>query len=222
MQSLLEVDSVLKSFWQKKVLTDISLSCRSGEVIGLMGRNGSGKSTLLKIIFGTLQADNCFIRIDSCVYRSPYTTKGLVNYLPQDSFLPKHLTVEEVTKLFTPARSEEILKDPLLEIVRKTRIGSLSGGECRFLEILLILDSGSKFILLDEPYNGLSPLMIDRVKTLIREKSSKSGIILTDHDYHNILDIASRILLLFDGGIKRIKTLEDLALWGYIHQSKSE
>lgn len=216
MESLLEIDSVLKSFGQRRVLTDISLRCQPGDVIGLLGRNGSGKSTFLKILFGTLMANNRFIRINSTIYDKPYLGKGLINYLHQDAFLPSNLSVKKVINLFLPEKSELLLSDPLIGNLRNTRIKVLSGGEGRYLEIRLILEAGARFILLDEPFNGLSPLMIDRVKELIIARSVDTGIILTDHDYRNVLDIANRYYLLYDGGIRLIKEREELIRWGYL------
>jgi len=216
MEAILEVDSVLKSYGERRVLTDISLSCRTGEIIGLMGRNGSGKSTLLRILFGTLRSDNHFIRINSVFCPKPYLAKGLMNYLPQDAFLPRNLTVRKATELFLPERAGSLLADSLINKVSDCKIGVLSGGEGRYLEIRLILESGAQFILLDEPYNGLSPLMIERVKELIVARSADAGIILTDHDYRNVLDVASRNYILYDGGIRPVRGREELVGWGYL------
>ncbi|MFA5817535.1 MAG: ATP-binding cassette domain-containing protein [Bacteroidales bacterium] len=216
MEQLLEIDSVLKSFGKIRVLTDISLNCRQGDIIGLLGRNGSGKSTLLKILFGTLAADNRFIRINSKYRPQPYKEKGLINYLHQDSFLPGNLSINQIINLFLPDKTQLLLDDPLITGSSHTRIKFLSGGECRYLEIRLILESGSQFILLDEPFNGISPLMIERIKKMIQARSLDTGIILTDHDYHNVLDISNRNFLLKDGGIKMIKGRNELVQLGYL------
>jgi lipopolysaccharide export system ATP-binding protein len=216
MEAFLEVDSILKSFGQRRVLTDISLSCHTVDIIGLLGRNGSGKSTFLKILFGTLHADNQFIRIDSAICPKPYLVKGLVKYLPQHSFLPRNLTVRKAIDLFIPDKSDILLGDPLISKVVDNKIGVLSGGEGRYLEIRLILESGAKFILLDEPFNGISPLMVHGVKELIAARSADAGIILTDHDYRNVLDVARRFILLYDGGMKVIRDPEELVKWGYL------
>ena len=133
MEAILEADSVLKSYGERRVLTDISLSCRTGDVIGLLGRNGSGKSTFLRILFGTLRSDNHFIRINSKVCPRPYLTKGLMNYLPQDSFIPRSLTIRKAVDLFLPEKAETILTDPLIRKVVNNKVGVLSGGEGRYL-----------------------------------------------------------------------------------------
>ena len=100
MPNLLEIDSVVKSFDLHVVLTDIYLKCQTGDIIGMLGRNGTGKSTLMKILFGTLSADRAFIRIDGKVYDQPYKTINEICYLPQDSFLPKHMTIEKTIELY--------------------------------------------------------------------------------------------------------------------------
>jgi len=217
MSSHLEVDSIRKSFGDKQILTDISLKCQPGDIIGLLGRNGTGKSTLLKIIFGTLYTDYKFIRIDDEVLTQPFKTKNSIAYLPQDNFLPKNITVNKVVEIYSDDFDQKkFLEDDVLSKVTETKIGNLSGGESRYLEVKLLLNLDSIFVLLDEPFNGISPLHIELIKAMILNKSSKKGIVLTDHDYRNVLDIANKYYLLFDGGLKSVKTKQDLIDLGYV------
>ncbi len=217
MVNTLEIDSVIKSFADKQVLTDIYLKCSTGDIIGLIGRNGSGKSTLFKILFGTLAAERKFIRMNGQVMNSPYTVPDTIGYLPQHEFLPKQLTIEKVVQLFLGKPTVEIFfNDDNLIKLRKSKVSNLSGGELRYVEIKLLLNSKAKFILLDEPFNGISPLMIETIKPLIVEASHTKGIMLTDHDYRNVMDVANSYRLLFDGGLKQIKDEKDLRSWGYI------
>jgi ABC-type multidrug transport system ATPase subunit len=217
MSSLLEVDSIRKEFGTNQVLTDISLRCQTGDIIGLLGRNGSGKSTLLKIIFGTLHTDYKFIRINGSILSQPFATKNTIAYLCQDNFLPKNLSVRQVVKIYSDDLDyKEFLEDEVLSKVLQTKIRNLSGGESRYLEVKLLLNLDTLFILLDEPFNGISPLHIDLIKKMITDKSLKKGIILTDHDYRNVLDVANKYFLLFDGGLKPVKTKQDLIDWGYV------
>jgi len=217
MSKILEVDSVRKSFWTNQVLTDVYLRCETGDILGLLGRNGSGKSTLLKIIFGTLYTDYKHIRINGLVLDQPYKTKKMVSFLNQDNFLPKNLTIKQIVNLYSNHLDPAIfLYDIVLSNVLDTKIRVLSGGESRYFEVKLILNLDSQFVLLDEPFNGISPLHIELVKKMILDKSTEKGIVLTDHDYLNVLDIANKCFLLFDGGIKNIKSKEDLKIWGYI------
>jgi len=221
MSSLLEVDSIRKSFGDKQVLTDIALKCQSGDIIGLLGRNGTGKSTLLKIVFGTLFTDYKFIRINDEVLNQPFKTKNKIVYLNQHNFLPKNITVKQVVEIFSDDLDQKIfLDDEVLLKVIGTKIRNLSGGESRYLEVKLLLNLNSIFVLLDEPFNGISPLHIEMVKKMILDQSLNKGIILTDHDYRNVLDVATRYYLLFDGGLKPIKVKQDLIDWGYVPDNK--
>lgn len=221
MPNLLEIDSVIKSFHGRQILTDIYLKCETGEIIGLLGRNGTGKSTLLKILFGVLPADNKFIRIDGKVLPHPYKTTNELCYLPQHNFLPKHLSVLKTIKLYlSKSKVDSFLNDPILSPVADSKTNNLSGGELRYLEIKLLLSTNCKFLLLDEPFNGISPLMTESIKALIAEKSKSKGIILTDHDYHNVIDVATRYCLIFDGGIKEMHDKNELVTWGYLSETR--
>lgn len=223
MQSTLEIDSVIKSYGNRQLLTDIYLKCRTGDIIGLLGRNGTGKSTLLKILFGSVKGDNSFIRIDGQVYNQPYKTIGLINYLPQHNFLLQHLSVYKTVALYLDKDQTALfLDDPLIGHLQKNKVSSLSGGELRYLEIRLLLFAPSKFLLLDEPFNGVAPLMIERLKSMIIEHSKTKGIILTDHDYNNVLDVASKYCLIYDGGIKPIANKQDLVRWQYLTENNLE
>lgn len=217
MSSLLEIDSVIKSYDTRQVLTDIWLTCHTGDIIGILGRNGCGKSTLLKILFGSLQAERKFIRIDGKVHDCPYKTPGLISFLPQDDFLPKHLRVSKIIYLFLGKQKViDFLNDPMMKLISGQRIADLSAGELRYFEIKLLLLSNSKFVLLDEPFTGLSPLLIDSIKEMIISASVNKGIILTDHDYRNVLELANRYCIMADGGIRQIQSKEDLVNWGYL------
>jgi ABC-type multidrug transport system ATPase subunit len=217
MQNRFEADSIRKAFGDKQVLTDVYLSCQTEDIIGLLGRNGSGKSTLLKILFGTLYTDYKHILINGEYLDQPFKEKGLISFLHQDNFLPRSMTVKKVLKLFDHKLDDtEFVNDPVLSKVLNTKIGNLSGGESRYLEIKLILNLDSKFVFLDEPFNGISPVHIDIVKDMIRNQAGKKGIVLTDHDYRNVLDVANKYMILFDGGIKILKSKEEFIYWGYL------
>lgn len=213
----MHVDSVMKSFGARQVLTDVYLSCRQGEILGILGRNGTGKSTLLKIIFGSLPADNKFVRIGNKIVNGVFDNRNLVNYLPQDHFLPNHIKVSTIISLFCDKVHSELIKgNDLIKSMLGKKTGQLSGGEKRLLEILLIIHSNARYTLIDEPFNGIAPIYKEDIKNLIKEQSKTKGFIITDHDYRNILDIATRIILIHDGGTKEIKERDDLEFWGYI------
>ena len=217
MQSILEIDSVMQSFDGRSILSDIYLKCETGDIVGMLGRNGSGKSTLLKILFGAIKGDHKFIRIDGEIYDKPFKSPGLVCYLPQHNFLLGHLSVITTVDLYLEGMGvDTFLDDELLGKLRDNKINSLSGGESRYLEIKLLLSMPSKFVLLDEPFNGVAPVMIEQLKTMIVQHSTTKGIILTDHDYNNVLDVANKYCLVYDGGIKHIETKNDLVKWQYL------
>ena len=104
---------------------------------------------------------------------------------------------------------------PLLS--RRSR--QLSGGEKRLVEIFMIIYSDAKFILIDEPFNGVAPVYKDEIKKLIISESAHKGFIVSDHDYRNVLDVATKIVLLYDGGTKTIKNAAELRLFGYVPDS---
>ena len=216
----LYVDSVTKSFGIRQVLTDIFLSCEVGEIIGLLGRNGAGKSTLLKIIFGSMQPDFKFIRIGDKRINGLYDNRNLINYLPQHSFLPNHLIISQIIKLFCDKSNADLIAaNELISPLIHKKARQLSGGEKRLVEIFLIIYSNATYILIDEPFNGIAPIYKELIKNMIREQSKNKGFIITDHDYRNILDISTRIVLIHDGGTKEIKNKVELGFWGYIPNS---
>ena len=213
----LHVDSIRKFYHERLILSDIFLSCKKGEIIGLVGRNGSGKSTLLKIIFGIENAENKFVRIGDKVLKSFSDSSKLINYLPQDNFLPKELKVYNIIKFFLPAeKRNQLLKNVFIKPLLKKKFQDLSGGEKRIVEILLLLNSESEFLLLDEPFNGVSPVVREFIIESISEKKDDKGFIITDHDYENVVKIADKILLLKDASLKEIKNKNELIKHGYL------
>lgn len=213
----LHVDSVRKHFRFRQVLSDVFISCKQGEVIGLLGRNGSGKSTLLKIIFGSLAAENRFVAIDGIRIDSLFQNKGLIGYLPQESFLPGHMKIKSIIALYCSLDQAAILiEHDLVKPFLGKKSHELSGGERRMIEVLIMIHSPASYLLFDEPFNGIAPIYIEKIKVLIQEHTGKKGFIVTDHDYVNILSISSRVILLHDGAVKKIKSLNDLVDLGYL------
>jgi len=216
---VLEVDSLVKRYSERVILSDVYLKCVTGDIVGLFGRNGTGKSTLMKIVFGMEKADNKFLRVNDKVLLSQSQLIKEISYLSQDSFLPNNLTVLELVNLTLNSKNvDSFLNDAILTPFLSTKVNSLSGGELRYLEIKLLLNLPSKFVLLDEPFNGLSPIIIQAVSELIKSHSKSKGIILTDHDYHSVLDIANRHYLLSDGYLRSISGRTDLVRLGYLNR----
>lgn len=213
----LHVDSVRKQIRGRQILNDVFISCGTGEIVGLLGRNGSGKSTLLKIIFGSLSADYKFISIDGKRINSLYDNRNLLQYLPQDHYLPNHVKIKTMIQCFCSSQNAAILMEhDLIKPSYHKKINELSGGERRILEVLLMVHSESKYLLLDEPFNGLSPLHIEILKDIIKKHSKDRGFIITDHDYRNVLDISSSVVLMDNGNTRLIKDFNDLVDFGYL------
>lgn len=217
----LEADSIIYNIGTKTLLTDIYLKCQTGEIVGLLGRNGSGKSTLLKIIFGSLPAYNKNIRIDGKVYNKPYTAQ-LIGYLAQSSFLPVSLSLHQIVNIFIPSKQKRILicENQRIKLHLQKKTSELSGGELRYFELLLLLNLNTPFVLLDEPFSGIDPIYKEQIKELLKEYSKEKGILITDHDYRQIIEVSKRIILLLNGACKPIKNLNELEYFNYIPSGK--
>jgi len=214
----LEITHLTKSFGNKLVLNDVSLKCETGEIIGVFGRNGSGKSTLMKLIFGTLKADSIEIRINTeIILPRNIIPSGKIAYLPQEPFLPKGLKVCEVIPLFYENdRQDKIFYAPGVSKFENTLVGKLSMGELRYLEILLIGNLNHHFLLLDEPFSMVEPLIKEMLKELLILLKETKGILLTDHYYHDVLDATHRNLIVKDGNILDIQSEADLKHYQYL------
>jgi ABC-type multidrug transport system ATPase subunit len=215
---LLEIDSVKKNFGHQSIISDVYLKCETGDIIGILGRNGCGKSTLLKIIFGIFPADFKFVRIDGVVQLKPEALFQEISYLHQDSCIPKSLSVKTAVQLsISNEHLQDFYADEMIQNIRDKKIGHLSGGELRYLEIKLVIRNPSKFILLDEPYNGLSPLMAEKINQLILDNASQKGIIITDHNYQNVISVATQLTLMKEGKLHYLKDKMELVEKGYLN-----
>ncbi|MGF7080605.1 ATP-binding cassette domain-containing protein [Mucilaginibacter sp. UYCu711] len=212
----LKVDSVQLAFNDRKILQDVYLHCNQGEVIGLLGRNGSGKSSLLKIIFGTLTPSYKYVGIDDEFIHYGYLNNRIA-YLSQDSYLPRGIKISDLAAMLI----DQLYWDDFanLDIYKNhhhKKPEQLSGGELRQLEMLMILCSKADFILLDEPFTHVTPVETQYFKTIIKSISKTKGIIITDHQYYNVLDISDRVILLTDGCTKHLKNVDDLVTYNYL------
>jgi lipopolysaccharide export system ATP-binding protein len=213
----LKTDSVLLEFNGRKILQDVYLDCKQGEVVGLLGRNGCGKSSLLRIIFGTLTPSYKHVSINN-----EYINKGYHNtriaYLPQHNYLPQGITIKNLAKNFIdPQFSDEFTNLDIYKDHFNKTAAQLSGGELRQLETLMIIYNKADFILLDEPFTHISPIQAELFKPIIKRCARRKGFIITDHQYRNIIDVSDRIVLISNGNTKPIKTTEELITLGYIN-----
>ncbi len=216
----LHVDSIRKSYNDKLILSDIFLSCKRGETIGLIGRNGSGKSTLLKIIFGVETAENKYVRVNNKILRSVGDSRNLINYLPHGNFSPSDLRINNIIKLFLPKKQRiRLLENEIIKPLLQRKFQILSAGEKRILEILLLIYSEAEFILLDEPFEGLSPINQDIIIETINKEKENKGFIVTDHNFESVVKVSDRILFLKNGGLREIKDIKELIKYGYLTKS---
>ena len=213
------IDSVAKQFNQRAILNGVFINCKIGEVVGLLGRNGSGKSTLLKIMFGSIEADFKYLKVDNEPISKGYLS-GKIAYLPQDNFIPNKLTVEAAIEIFCKNHRNQLLEVAFVTENLKKKFRDFSGGEVRLLEALIIIYSDADFILLDEPFSQLAPLLIEELRQHINKLKPHKGFIITDHYYKSILDVSDRIVLLHNGCNYKINGFDDLILHGYLPDIK--
>lgn len=213
---ILEIDSIELNFDQKKILYGVYLKAETGKITGVLGRNGCGKTCLLRILFGDLQPKYKNIRLDGkYLKRKLFKTHDVV-YLPQHQLLPNNIKVKKAFDLFQVDWKCFVNSFDSFKIYINRRTDELSSGELRVVETYLILNSGKKIILLDEPFSFVAPLYVEKFKLLIRQKKKECTIVITDHFYREILDISDSIYLLKNGSSKLIQSKEDLENEGYI------
>ena len=211
--SILEVSNVSKSFGGVKANVDISMKVEKGKIVGLIGPNGSGKTTLFDLIFGARNANDISVRIDGRPNKQPFKNQ-LLQYLPQSGYLPNFLTISSAFE-FMGIIYKAI--EGLSDCTPETKIGHLSFGQKRLVEIQVLLESKSTFVLLDEPFSGLSPLSIEIISAKIESEKDKKGILITDHMYGEILSISDRLMVMESGTLKQIeKDSTALEFAGYL------
>lgn len=212
----LYIDSLAFSYnLHAPLLTGVYLECYEGEIVGLLGRNGSGKSTLMKAIFGTLTPKAAFIIINDKRYNKGYLSKRIC-YLPQQKFIPNYVSIIELVNLMikNPGNRNELLNnDEIISKIKYQKVAELSGGEIRYLELMLLLQQNADFYLLDEPFSGVSPHIQTQIQQVILAHSKEKGFIISDHHYNSVLEIATRIVLLQNGGCRKIDSKKDLELF---------
>ncbi len=213
----LKLDSVDHSFGKKQILSNVNFTCNTGEILAIFGRNGSGKSTLLKILFGNLKPNKIALYINNNKIEKISTKNKLIAYLPQIPFLPKDLTVRRIIPMYFSdgATQDKIFYSPLINKIETQKIGTLSLGEQKYLEFLLIINLNHPFILLDEPFTMLEPLYIESVKDILTSRKNDKGIIITDHYYRDVFEIANKKMIIKDGISHEILNLGELSSYGY-------
>lgn len=211
----LRVNNIGKSFKQRPVVRNVSLYVQRGEVVGLLGPNGAGKTTCFYMITGLIPGDYGAIELDGQdITRLPMYRRARmgIGYLPQEASIFRGLTVEEnirsVIELVEPMpeRREAILDELLAEFtishLRRTPAIALSGGERRRVEIARALATHPSFMLLDEPFAGIDPIAIGDIRDLVAHLKDRGiGVLITDHNVRETLDIIDRAYIVHDGQI---------------------
>ncbi|RSU53188.1 LPS export ABC transporter ATP-binding protein [Sphingomonas sp. S-NIH.Pt15_0812] len=211
----LQVVSIAKSYDKRTVLTDVSVSVGRGEVIGLLGPNGAGKTTCFYSVMGLVKPDSGRILLDNeditglPMYRRAILGLG---YLPQETSIFRGLSIEKnilaVLELSEPdAAQRQVKLDRLLEEFGLTRLRAspamaLSGGERRRAEIARALAADPSIMLLDEPFAGIDPISIADIRDLVKDlKRRDIGVLITDHNVRETLDIVDRAYIIYDGRV---------------------
>ena len=209
----LSVHNVVKSFKKRTVVRGVSLEVQRGETVGLLGPNGAGKTTVFYMITGLIAADEGSIRIDGAdVTKLPMYRRARlgIGYLPQEASIFRGLTVEEnilaVLETVEPNKAErQVQLDALLEEFRITKLRKspsirLSGGERRRVEIARALATRPSFMLLDEPFAGIDPIAVNDIRSLVRHLTQRGiGVLITDHNVRETLELVSRAYIIHDG-----------------------
>ena len=213
---MLEVKNLAKSYKKREVVHDVSLSIHQGEIVGLLGPNGAGKTTCFYMIVGLVAADNGKVILggdditDAPMHKR--ASHGLA-YLPQDSSIFRTLSVQDnifailetrkdISSAEKQGKLESLLKEFNIQHIRHNKGMSLSGGERRRTEIARTLATDPKFILLDEPFAGVDPISVSDIKQIIQHlKARNIGILLTDHNVRETLDICEKAYIMSEGQI---------------------
>jgi lipopolysaccharide export system ATP-binding protein len=231
--SILSVQDISKSYKSRKVVKDLSLEIKSGEVVGLLGPNGAGKTTAFYMIVGLISADKGSILLDG----KDLTAKPMhdrsklgLGYLPQEASIFRKLTVEqnilailENRKDLGRAGREKELENLLDELhvghVRKSLGISLSGGERRRVEIARALAANPLFVLLDEPFAGVDPISVLDIQRIIRHLCERDiGVLITDHNVRETLGICGHAYILNDGSLIAAGSPNDILENQYVRE----
>jgi len=221
----LRAENIVKKYRKRTVVKGVSFEVNQGEIVGLLGPNGAGKTTSFYMIVGLIKPLSGKIFIDEeeittlPVYKR--AQKG-IGYLAQEASVFRQMSVEdnilsilEMTKLpkdYQHQKVETLLTEFGLQHIRKSKGYQLSGGERRRTEIARALAIDPKFILLDEPFAGVDPIAVEDIQHIVQKLRDKNiGVLITDHNVHETLNITDRSYLLYEGSIMKAGTAEELA-----------
>jgi lipopolysaccharide export system ATP-binding protein len=222
--SKLEARGLVKTYRRRRVVNDVALSLQQGEIVGLLGPNGAGKTTTFYMIVGLIQPVSGRIMMDGADITSMPMYKRArqgIGYLSQEPSIFRKLSVEdnilailETLDLSASERRQrlEMLLDELsIKHLRKSKAFALSGGERRRLEITRALVTQPKFMMLDEPFAGVDPIAVHDIQQIVGNLRHRGiGVLISDHNVEQTLDIVDRAYIMFDGQVKVSGTVRDL------------
>lgn len=222
---ILRTENLVKKYKNRTVAKNVTVDVKQGEIVGLLGPNGAGKTTSFYMIVGMVKPNSGKIFLDDkdITDEPMYKRAQLgIGYLPQEASVFRKLSIEdnirailEMTKLTQQQQSEkleELLEEFHLQHIRKNLGDRLSGGERRRTEIARCLAADPKFILLDEPFAGVDPIAVEDIQAIVAKlKLRNIGMLITDHNVQETLQITDRAYLLFEGSILKAGTAEELA-----------
>ena len=222
--SLLRGEGLRKTFKKRTVVKDVSVEVKQGEIVGLLGPNGAGKTTTFYLITGLILPDRGTVTLDGTdLSQAPMYMRARsgIGYLAQEPSIFRRMTVEEnvlailetlpLSKRERMERLERLLDELSIKHLRKSRAFSLSGGERRRLEITRALVTEPKFLLLDEPFAGVDPIAVHDIQSIVAGLRHRGiGVLITDHNVEQTLDIVDRAYIMFDGKVQVEGPVRDL------------
>ena len=222
--SVLEASGLVKIYKKRKVVNDVALRLQQGEIVGLLGPNGAGKTTTFYMIVGLIQPLRGQIKLDGRTITSmPMYRRARqgIGYLSQEPSVFRKLTVEEnllailetlpLSRAQRYERLETLLAELKIEHLRKSKAFALSGGERRRLEITRALVTQPKFMMLDEPFAGVDPIAVHDIQTIVAGLRTRGiGVLISDHNVEQTLDIVDRAYIMYDGEVRVEGTVKEL------------
>ncbi|HEY0778419.1 MAG TPA: LPS export ABC transporter ATP-binding protein [Gemmatirosa sp.] len=222
--SRLAADGLVKVYRRRRVVNDVALELRQGEIVGLLGPNGAGKTTTFYMIVGLIEPDAGHITLDGAdITAMPMYKRARrgIGYLSQEPSIFRKLTVEQnilailetldIPKRERDERLEALLDELSIRHLRQSKAYQLSGGERRRLEITRALVTRPKFMMLDEPFAGVDPIAVHDIQTIVAGLRHRGiGVLISDHNVEQTLDIVDRAYIMFDGQVKVGGPVRDL------------
>ncbi|MEO8577168.1 MAG: LPS export ABC transporter ATP-binding protein [Gemmatimonadales bacterium] len=222
--SVLEAKGLVKTYRRRAVVNNVDIQLQQGEIVGLLGPNGAGKTTTFYMIVGLIEPDKGKIYIDSKdISNMPMYQRARlgIGYLSQEPSVFRKLSVEDnimailetlpISGAERHRRLEKLLDELSIKRLRKNKAYSLSGGERRRLEITRALVTDPKFMMLDEPFAGVDPIAVHDIQTIVAGLRHRGiGVLISDHNVEQTLDIVDRAYIMFDGKVQVSGTVREL------------